>query len=177
VPLGRCVRVGFRQASRRAGPRRVLAGRLPPTPALWKGSRFSGVARPPARRPNVHPPAGRRNRHVNDGHLRPRGCRGDHGGRSGGLAMAYRQYAAALYGLLPLDPHDSGASAGLEGNTFVVAAATLSNLSETSSKLRRGCSPGPQRMPTPHPARNASGTGEAGRPARRLTRRLRWRCG
>ena len=49
--------------------------------------------------------------------------------------MAYDSYAAALYGYSHWILHDSAAAAGALKDTFVVAAATLSNLSEPS-KLR-----------------------------------------
>ena len=49
--------------------------------------------------------------------------------------MAYDRYAAALYGYCHWMLHDSAAAAGALKDTFVIAAATLSNLSEPS-KLR-----------------------------------------
>ena len=49
--------------------------------------------------------------------------------------MAYDRYAAALYGYSHWILHDSAAAAGALKDTFVIAAATLSNLSEPS-KLR-----------------------------------------
>ena len=49
--------------------------------------------------------------------------------------MAYDRYAAALYGYSHWILHDSAAAAGALKDTFVIAAATLGNLSEPS-KLR-----------------------------------------
>jgi RNA polymerase sigma factor (sigma-70 family) len=49
--------------------------------------------------------------------------------------MAYDRYAAALYGYSRWLLHDSAAAAGALKDTFVIAAATLSSLSEPS-KLR-----------------------------------------
>ena len=54
---------------------------------------------------------------------------------SAGIAMAYDMYAAALYGYSQWILHDPAATAGALKDTFVIAAATLSNLSEPS-KLR-----------------------------------------
>ena len=56
-------------------------------------------------------------------------------GDPAGIAMAYDRYAAALYGYSHWILHDSAAAAGALKDTFVIAAATLSNLSEPS-KLR-----------------------------------------
>ena len=44
--------------------------------------------------------------------------------------MAYDRYAAALYGYCHWMLHDSAAAAGALTDTFVVAAATLSTLTE-----------------------------------------------
>ena len=49
--------------------------------------------------------------------------------------MAYDRYAAALYGYSHWILHDSAAAAGALKDTFVIAAATISNLPE-ASKLR-----------------------------------------
>ena len=49
--------------------------------------------------------------------------------------MAYDRYAPALYGYSHWILHDSAAAAGALKDTFVIAAATLRNLSEPS-KLR-----------------------------------------
>ena len=49
--------------------------------------------------------------------------------------MAYDRYAAALYGYSHWILHDSAAAAEALKDTFVIAAATLSNLSEPA-KLR-----------------------------------------
>ena len=46
--------------------------------------------------------------------------------------MAYDRYAAALYGYSHWILHDSAAAAGALKDTFVIAAATLSNVSEPS---------------------------------------------
>ena len=56
-------------------------------------------------------------------------------GDRAGIAMAYDKYAAALYGYSHWILHDSAAAAVALKDTFVIAAATLSNLSEPS-KLR-----------------------------------------
>jgi RNA polymerase sigma factor (sigma-70 family) len=56
-------------------------------------------------------------------------------GDSAGIAMAYDRYAAALYGYCHWMLHDSADAAASLQDTFVIAAATLSNLSEPS-KLR-----------------------------------------
>ena len=56
-------------------------------------------------------------------------------GDPAGIAMAYDRYAAALYGYSHWMLHDSPAAAGALKDTFVIASATLSNLSEPS-KLR-----------------------------------------
>ncbi len=56
-------------------------------------------------------------------------------GDPAGVAMAYDRYAAALYGYSHWILHDSVAAAEALTDTFVVAVATLSNLSEPS-KLR-----------------------------------------
>jgi len=52
-----------------------------------------------------------------------------------GIATAYDSYAAALYGYCHWMLHDSADAAGALTDTFVIAAATLSDLSEPS-KLR-----------------------------------------
>ena len=52
-----------------------------------------------------------------------------------GMAMAYDRYAAALYGYCHWMLHDSADAAGALKDTFVIAAATLSDLSDPS-KLR-----------------------------------------
>ena len=54
-------------------------------------------------------------------------------GDPAGIAMAYDRYAAALYGYSHWILHDSAAAAGALKDTFVIAAATLSNLSEPST--------------------------------------------
>jgi RNA polymerase sigma factor (sigma-70 family) len=52
-----------------------------------------------------------------------------------GMVMMYEKYAAALYGYCHWMLHDSAEAAGAVKNTFVIAATTLGDLSE-SSKLR-----------------------------------------
>ena len=54
-------------------------------------------------------------------------------GDPAGIAMAYDRYAPALYGYSHWILHDSAAAAGALKDTFVIAAATLSNLSEPST--------------------------------------------
>jgi RNA polymerase sigma factor (sigma-70 family) len=54
-------------------------------------------------------------------------------GNPAGIAMAYDRYAPALYGYSHWILHDSAAAAGALKDTFVIAAATLSNLSEPST--------------------------------------------
>ena len=56
-------------------------------------------------------------------------------GDPAGVAMAYDRYAAALYGYSQWILHDSAAAAEALKDTFVIAAGTLSSLSEPS-KLR-----------------------------------------
>ena len=56
-------------------------------------------------------------------------------GDPAGIALAYDRYATALYGYSHWILHDSAAAAGALKDTFIIAAATLSNLSEPS-KLR-----------------------------------------
>jgi RNA polymerase sigma factor (sigma-70 family) len=56
-------------------------------------------------------------------------------GDPAGIAMAYDRYAAALFGYSHWLLHDSAAAAGALKDTFIIAAATLSNLSEPA-KLR-----------------------------------------
>jgi len=56
-------------------------------------------------------------------------------GDPAGIAMAYDRYAAALYGYSHWMLHDFAAAAGALKDTFVIASATLSNLSEPA-KLR-----------------------------------------
>jgi RNA polymerase sigma factor (sigma-70 family) len=56
-------------------------------------------------------------------------------GDPAGIAMAYDRYAAALYGYSHWILHDSAAAAVALKDTFVIAAATLSNISEPA-KLR-----------------------------------------
>jgi RNA polymerase sigma factor (sigma-70 family) len=56
-------------------------------------------------------------------------------GDPAGIAMAYDRYAAALYGYSHWILHDSAAAAGALKDMFVVAAATLGELSEPA-KLR-----------------------------------------
>jgi RNA polymerase sigma factor (sigma-70 family) len=53
-------------------------------------------------------------------------------GDPAGIAVAYDRYAEALYGYSHWMLHDSSAAAGALKDTFVVAAATLSNPSEPS---------------------------------------------
>jgi len=54
-------------------------------------------------------------------------------GNPAGIAMAYDRYAPALYGYSHWILHDSAAAAGALKDTFVIAAATLRNLSEPST--------------------------------------------
>ena len=54
-------------------------------------------------------------------------------GDPAGIAMAYDRYAPALYGYSHWILHDSAAAAGAVKDTFVIVAATLSNLSEPST--------------------------------------------
>ena len=53
-------------------------------------------------------------------------------GDPAGMAMAYDRYAAALYGYCHWMLHDSADAAGALKDTFVIAAATLRDLSEPS---------------------------------------------
>ena len=53
-------------------------------------------------------------------------------GDPAGIAMAYDRYAAALYGYSHWILHDSTAAAVALKDTFVIAAATVGNLSEPS---------------------------------------------
>ena len=54
-------------------------------------------------------------------------------GDPAGVAMAYDRYGAALYGYSHWILHDSAAAAGALKDTFVIAAATLRNVSEPST--------------------------------------------
>ena len=54
-------------------------------------------------------------------------------GDPAGIAMAYDRYASTLYGYSHWILHDSAAAAGALTDTFVIAAATLSEVSEPST--------------------------------------------
>jgi RNA polymerase sigma factor (sigma-70 family) len=119
APARRVLPAGFRRPP--AGPARQ------PLP--------SGVARPPAkltdhsstsRTPEPPPTDVQYDREV---------VAAITAGDPAGIAMAYDRYAPALYGYSHWILHDSADAAGVLKDTFVIAAATLSNLSEPS-KLR-----------------------------------------
>ena len=71
-------------------------------------------------------------------------------GDPAGIAMAYDSYAAALYGYCHWMLRDSAEAAETLQDTFVIAAATLSDLVRALRTASVAVRAGPKRMPTPH---------------------------
>jgi RNA polymerase sigma factor (sigma-70 family) len=132
---GQILPVGFRRPPA-APARRVLPTgfrRPPAEPA--RPSLPSGVARPPVKLAGQSSTSRTPEWPLKD-------VQDDHevvaaltAGDPAGIAMAYDRYASALYGYSHWILHDSAAAAEALKDTFVIATATLGNLSEPS-KLR-----------------------------------------
>jgi RNA polymerase sigma factor (sigma-70 family) len=126
---------GFRQPPA-APARRVLpAGFRRPPAAPARQPLPSGAARPPGRLTNRSSTSRTPEPPRNDGQHDREVVAAITAGDPAGIAMAYDRYAAALYGYSHWILHDPAAAAAALKDTFVVAAATLGNLSEPS-KLR-----------------------------------------
>ena len=132
---GQMLPAGFRRPPA-APARRVLpAGfrRPPADPA--RQPLPSGVARPPAKLTDHSSTSRTPEPPLEDVQYDREVVAAITAGDPAGIAMAYDRYAAALYGYCHWMLHDSADAAGALKDTFVIAAATLSDLSEPS-KLR-----------------------------------------
>ena len=94
-----------------------------------------GVARPPVKLTDRSSTSRTPEPPRNDGQYDREVVAAITAGDPAGIAKVYDRYAAALYGYSHWILHDSAAAAEALKDTFVIAAATLSNLSEPS-KLR-----------------------------------------
>ena len=108
---------GFRRPPAASG-QTGASGRLPPASRRLGQAAASRRCRTPAGqadRPFIHQPDGETA--TQRRRVRPRGCRGDHGGRPGGHRHGVRQVRAGPVRLLPLDPSRfGGRGRGLEGH-------------------------------------------------------------
>ena len=123
----------FRRPPAASARRALPAGFRRPPAASARRALPAGVARPPVgltdRSSTSRPAKSARKDGEYDREVVAAITTGD----PAGIAMAYDRYASALYGYSHWILHDSGAAAGALTDTFVVAAATLSNVSEPST--------------------------------------------
>jgi RNA polymerase sigma factor (sigma-70 family) len=123
----------FRRPPAAAARRALPAGFRRPPAALARRALPAGVARPPVEltdRSSTSRPA---KSAPEDGEYDREVLAAITAGDPAGIAMAYDRYASGLYGYSHWILHDSAAAAGALTDTFVVAAATLSNVSEPST--------------------------------------------
>ena len=121
---------GFRRPPA-ASARRVLpAGFRRPPAASARPPLPSGVVRLPVRPPGRSPASRTPEPPRDDGQHDREVVAAITAGDPAGIAMAYDRYAPALYGYSHWIVHDSAAAAGAVKDTFVIAAATLGNLSD-----------------------------------------------
>ena len=126
---------GFRRPPAAPARRALPAGFRRPPAAPARQPLPSGVARPPVKLTDRSSTSRTAEPPRKDGEYDREVVAAITAGDPAGIAMAYDRYAAALYGYSHWILHDSAAAAGALKDTFVIAAATLSNLSEPS-KLR-----------------------------------------
>jgi RNA polymerase sigma factor (sigma-70 family) len=123
---------GFRRPPAAPARRALPAGFRRPPAAPARQPLPSGVGvvrrpvRPPARSPVSRTPEPPRDDGQHDREVVAAITAGD----PAGIAMAYDRYAPALYGYSHWILNDSAAAAGAVKDTFVIAAATLRNLSD-----------------------------------------------
>ena len=123
----------FRRPPAASARRALPAGFRRPPAASARRALPAGVARPPVEltdRSSTSRPAKSARK---DGEYDREVVAAITTGDPAGIAMAYDRYASALYGYSHWILHDSAAAAGALTDTFVVAAATLSNVSEPST--------------------------------------------
>ena len=126
---------GFRRPPAAPARRALPAGFRRPPAAPARQPLPGGVARPPVKLTDRSSTSRTPEPPRKDGQYDREVVAAITTGDPAGIAMAYDRYAAALYGYSHWILHDSAAAAGALKDTFVIAAATLSNLSEPS-KLR-----------------------------------------
>ena len=126
---------GFRRPPAAPARRALPAGFRRPPAAPARQPLPGGVARPPVKLTDRSSTSRTPEPPRKDGQYDREVVAAITAGDPAGIAMAYDRYAAALYGYSHWILHDSAAAAGALKDTFVIAAATLSNLSEPS-KLR-----------------------------------------
>jgi RNA polymerase sigma factor (sigma-70 family) len=124
----------FRRPPAASARRALPAGFRRPPAAPARQPLPGGVARPPVKLTD-RSSTSRTPEPRNDGQYEREVVAAIAAGDHAGIAMAYDRYAVALYGYTHWILHDSTAAAEALKDTFVIAAATLSNLSEPS-KLR-----------------------------------------
>ena len=123
----------FRRPPAASARRALPAGFRRPPAASARRALPAGVARPPVEltdRSSTSRPAKSARK---DGEYDREVVAAITTGDPAGIAMAYDRYASALYGYSHWILHDSAAAAGALTDTFVIAAATLSNVSEPST--------------------------------------------
>ena len=126
---------GFRRPPAAPARRALPAGFRRPPAAPARQPLPGGVARPPVKLTDRSSTSRTPEPPRKDGQYDREVVAAITAGDPAGIAMAYDRYAAALYGYSHWILHDSAAAAEALKDTFVIAAATLSNLSEPS-KLR-----------------------------------------
>ena len=123
---------GFRRPPAAPARRALPVGfRRPPAAPAWQPLP-SGVARPPVKLTDRSSTSRTPEAPHKDGQYDREVVAAIMAGDPAGIAMAYDRYAAALFGYSHWVLHDSAAAAGALKDTFIIAAATLSNLSEPS---------------------------------------------
>jgi RNA polymerase sigma factor (sigma-70 family) len=132
---GKVLPAGFGRPPAAPARRALPAGFRRPPAAPARPALPSGVARAPVKRTGRSPTSRTPEPPREDGQRAREVVAAITAGDPAGIAMAYDRYAAALYGYSHWILHDSAAAAGALKDAFVIAAATLSNLSEPS-KLR-----------------------------------------
>ena len=123
---------GFRRPPAAAARRALPAGFRRPPAAAARQPLPSGVARPPVRMTGGSSASRTTEPPRQDTEYDREAVASITAGDQSGIAMAYDRYAAALYGYSHWILNDSAAVAGALTDTFVIAAATVGNLSEPS---------------------------------------------
>ena len=126
---------GFRRPPAAPARRALPAGFRRPPAGTAKPSLPGGVARPPVKLAGHSSTSRSPEPPLRDVQYDHEVVAAITAGDPAGIAMAYDTYAAALYGYCHWMLHDSAAAAGALKDTFVIASATFSKLSEPS-KLR-----------------------------------------
>ena len=108
---------GFRRPPAAPARRALPAGFRRPPAAPARQPLPGGVARPPVKLTDRSSTSRTARTATQRRRIRPRGCRGDHGGRPGGHRHGIRQVRGGPVRLLPLDPARlGGRGRGLEGH-------------------------------------------------------------